>query len=198
MNINVNDENLDLRTRRMHKLLFDTLIDLLTEKNFNDIRISDICDKAMIHRTTFYKHFEDKFQLLDFMLRQLIQDFEKKSLQYTSEDNPNQYYANLFKLLLEHMRENKKMYTIGLLNNGSAMKMLQKIVLQCIKSKLEFDVTNGAKFIVPIDIIADFYSPALVYSAGEWLEEGMIVPIEQMVQYCDIIANALQKNRQSL
>lgn len=194
MSINTTNENLDLRIRRTHKLLFDSLISLLSEKSFEDIRISDICDKAMIHRTTFYKHFEDKYQLLDFLLRQLIHDFEEKSLQYTATNNQRQYYTNLFKLLLEHMRENRKMYSVGLLNNGSAMKLLQKIVLQCVKSKLELDEANGTKFIVPINIIAEFYSPALVYSAGEWLEEGMIVPIEQMVEYCDTIASVLQTN----
>lgn len=197
MSNNTTNENLDLRIRRTHKLLSDSLISLLTEKSFEDIRISDICDKAMIHRTTFYKHFEDKYQLLDFLLRQLIHDFEEKSLQYTATNNQRQYYTNLFKLLLEHMSENRKMYSIGLLNNGSAMKLLQKIVLQCVKSKLENDEANGVKFIVPINIIAEFYSPALVYSAGEWLEEGMIVPIEQMVEYCDTIASVLQTNHKN-
>jgi AcrR family transcriptional regulator len=191
MNNNLINENLDLRIRRTHKLLFDSLTSLLTEKSFDDIRISDICDKAMVHRTTFYKHFEDKYQLLDFLLRQLIKEFEEKSLQYTPIDNSKQYYPNLFRLLLEHMCENRKMYSVGLLNNGSAMKLLQKIVLQCIKSKLENDENNGINFIVPISIIAEFYSPALVYSAGEWLEEGMPIPIDQMVQYCDIIADTL-------
>ena len=192
MNNNTIDEKLDLRIRRTHKLLSDALISLLKEKSFEDIRISDICDEAMVHRTTFYKHFEDKYHLLDFLLRQLIQDFEEKSLQYTPADNPKQYYTNLFRLLLEHMSENKKMYSIGLLNNGSAMKQLRKIVLECIKSKLENDEANGIKFIVPITIVAEFYSPALVYSAGEWLEEGMPIPIDQMVEYCDNIVNTLQ------
>ena len=191
MNNNIINENLDLRIRRTHKLLFDALTSLLTEKNFDAIRISDICDKAMVHRTTFYKHFEDKYQLLDFLLRQLIQDFEDKSLLYTPCDNTKQYYTNLFRLLLEHMCENRKMYSVGLLNNGSAMKLLQKIVLQFIRSKLENDEAKGINFIVPISIIAEFYSPALVYSAGEWLEEGMPIPIEQMVQYCDTIVDTL-------
>jgi AcrR family transcriptional regulator len=197
MSNNTTNENLDLRIRRTHKLLSDSLISLLSEKSFEDIRISDICEKAMIHRTTFYKHFEDKYQLLDFLLRQLIHDFEEKSLQYTATNNQRQYYTNLFKLLLEHMSENRKMYSIGLLNNGSAMKLLQKIVLQCIKAKLKHDEADGVKFIVPINIIAEFYSPALVYSAGEWLEEGMIVPIEQMVEYCDTIASVLQTNHKN-
>lgn len=193
MNNNITNKNLDLRIRRTYKLLSDSLISLLTEKSFDDIRISDICNKAMIHRTTFYKHFEDKYQLLDFLLRQLIHDFEERSLQNTTI-NQKQYYTNLFRLLLEHMSENRKMYSIGLLNNGSAMKLLQKIILQCVKSKLKDDEANGIKFIVPTTIIAEFYSPALVYSAGEWLEEGMIIPIDQMVEYCDTIASVLQKS----
>jgi AcrR family transcriptional regulator len=197
MNNTVINENLDLRIRRTHKLLFDSLTSLLAEKSFDDIRISDICDKAMVHRTTFYKHFEDKYHLLDFLLRQLIQDFEEKSLQYTPVNNSKQYYTNLFRLILEHMSENKKMYSIGLLNNGSAMKQLQKIVLECIKSKLENDEANGIKFIVPITIIADFYSPAFVYSAGEWLEEGMPISIDQMVEYCNTIVAGLHITHES-
>ena len=191
MSNNTIDEKLDLRIRRTHKLLSNSLISLLKEKSFDDIRISDICDEAMVHRTTFYKHFEDKYHLLDFLLRQLIQDFEEKSLKYTPGDNSKQYYTNLFRRLLEHMSENKKMYSIGLLNNGSAMKQLKKIVLENINVKLENDENSGIKFIVPISIISEFYSPALVYSAGEWLEEGMPIPIDQMVEYCDTIVNAL-------
>lgn len=185
------NEKIDLRIRRTHKLLSNSLMSLLTEKSFEDIRISDICDRAMVHRTTFYKHFEDKYQLLDCLLRDLIEDFEKESLK-TPADDPKQYYSNLFRLLLEHMCKNKKMYTIGLLNTSSAMKQLQKIVLESIEYRLRNDEKNGIEFIVPIDIIAGFFSPALVYSAGEWLEEDMIIPIEEMVKYCDNIVEALQ------
>jgi len=197
MNNNTIDEKLDLRIRRTHKLLSNSLISLLKEKSFDDIRISDICDEAMVHRTTFYKHFEDKYHLLEFLLRQLIQDFEEKSLKYTPGDNSKQYYTNLFRRLLEHMSANKKMYSIGLLNNDSAMKQLRRIILECIKSKLENDEANGIKFIVPITIVAEFYSPAFVYSAGEWLEEGMPIPIDQMVEYCDTIVAGLHMTHES-
>jgi hypothetical protein len=95
------------------------------------------------------------------------------------------------------MSQNKKMYSIGLLNNGSAMKQLRKIILECIKSKLEDDEANGIKFIVPITIIAEFYSPAFVYSSGEWLEEGMPIPIDQMVEYCDTIVSGLHITHES-
>jgi len=75
-----NNKTLDLRIRRTHKLLFDALTLLLSEKSFDNITITDICEKAMVHRTTFYKHFEDKYHLLDSLISQLVQNLKKKAL----------------------------------------------------------------------------------------------------------------------
>ena len=55
----------DLRTARTYKLLKDSLLQLLSEKSFDNIKVNDICDLAMVHRTTFYSHFSDKYELLD-------------------------------------------------------------------------------------------------------------------------------------
>lgn len=191
---NETNETLDLRIRRTHKLLFNALMSLLTKKAFEDIRISDICDNAMIHRTTFYKHFEDKYQLLDYLLIQLVEDFEERSIKYTPIDNPRQYYVNLFKLLLEHMYENKKMYSVGLLKNGSAMKLLQKIVVERTKSKLESNQAKGVIFSIPIPILSEFYSSAMISLASWWLENNMPISIDEMVKYGDAMIGELATN----
>ena len=51
----------DLRIVKTKKVLFDTLIKLMRQKNFDKIKISDICDEALINRSTFYAHYEDKY-----------------------------------------------------------------------------------------------------------------------------------------
>ena len=45
---------------------FDMMVN--QKKNFGDIRVREICEDANIHRSTFYRHFEDKYQLLEFGL----------------------------------------------------------------------------------------------------------------------------------
>lgn len=185
------DESLDLRILRTHKLLFDALTTLLTEKAFEDIRISDICQKAMVHRTTFYKHFEDKYHLLDFLLRQIMADFEEKSLKCTPGIDSREYYVNLFRLLLEHMHENKKLYSIGLLNDKSTIKLLKNIVIERIRSSLESNVANGIKLIIPIPIISEFYSGASVNLARWWLENNMQISIDEMAKYADAMISNL-------
>ena len=61
-----NNEKTDLRVRRTYKLLSDALISLMKVKPFEKISVMDICNEAMVHRATFYTHFEDKYQLLKF------------------------------------------------------------------------------------------------------------------------------------
>ena len=53
----------DLRVLRTHTLLLRALSDLLQEKPFDEIRVKDLCQRAMVHRSTFYAHFEDKRHL---------------------------------------------------------------------------------------------------------------------------------------
>lgn len=64
----------DLRIQRTHRLLLSALVDLLSEKSFSDLRVKDICERAGVHRSTFYTHFEDKSHLLLFGIQELMDD----------------------------------------------------------------------------------------------------------------------------
>ncbi|SDZ12604.1 regulatory protein, tetR family [Bacillus sp. 166amftsu] len=70
-----NEEQLDLRIRRTHKFLWESLFELMTQskQKYSSITINQICDRAMVHRTTFYKHFEDKNALLVFGFKQYLE-----------------------------------------------------------------------------------------------------------------------------
>lgn len=65
------EEQVDLRVRRTHKLLWEALMAELSERPFEAITVKDICERAMVHRTTFYKHYEDKYALLERGMRQM-------------------------------------------------------------------------------------------------------------------------------
>ena len=54
----------DLRVIKTKNALFNALIELMKDKTFEEIKVSDICNKALINRSTFYAHFDDKYDLL--------------------------------------------------------------------------------------------------------------------------------------
>jgi AcrR family transcriptional regulator len=62
----------DPRVKRTRKLLQDAFMALLGEKSFHAISVQDIAERATLNRATFYAHFEDKYALMDYMVRDLF------------------------------------------------------------------------------------------------------------------------------
>jgi AcrR family transcriptional regulator len=73
-----------LRTRRM---LMDSLANLLTRKEFEDISVQEITEEATLNRATFYLHYPDKtalFQAMtDLRFRALI---ERRGISFSNCD----------------------------------------------------------------------------------------------------------------
>lgn len=62
----------DPRIVRTRTLLMDAFIKLSHKKDFKDITISDITNEATVNRVTFYSHFEDKYELMDAAISEVI------------------------------------------------------------------------------------------------------------------------------
>ena len=45
------------------------------DKTFEEIKVSDICKKALINRSTFYSHYNDKYELLVDFINALKEEF---------------------------------------------------------------------------------------------------------------------------
>lgn len=54
----------DRRVLRTRDILGDALFALMHEKNFDDITVQDLLDRAGVGRSTFYVHYRDKDDLL--------------------------------------------------------------------------------------------------------------------------------------
>jgi len=57
-------ESEDPRIQKTKILLFASLAEALEEKDFVHITVKDICETANVNRSTFYRHYEDKLDLL--------------------------------------------------------------------------------------------------------------------------------------
>ncbi len=66
------EKKLDPRIKRTRQLLQQALIELMAEKSFQAITVQDIAERATVNRVTFYAHFEDKYALLEYTIREMI------------------------------------------------------------------------------------------------------------------------------
>jgi AcrR family transcriptional regulator len=62
----------DPRVKRTRKLIVEAFFALMAEKSFHAISVQDIAERATVNRATFYLHFEDKYALMDWVVRDLF------------------------------------------------------------------------------------------------------------------------------
>lgn len=110
------------------QLLKDNLIDLLEKKNLERITIKELCEKADINRTTYYKYYLDQYDQLEKIEDEIFVDMgnyiENNSIHNSKEneiiiENILEYIENnqrTFKILLEKADinfQNKMLSFIG-------------------------------------------------------------------------------------
>lgn len=175
----------DLRVIKTKNILYTTLINLMREKKFEEIKVSDICNQALINRSTFYAHYTDKYELLADYISDL-----KKSLLLELEKNKNtlntkEYYLEMIRLFFNHIDENREIYLSTVINNHNS------IMMDIVYDVLVHDISAGLKkeegSQIPTDILAKFYLGAVVSVGMEWLKNGKQYTKEEMLDYFDLL-----------
>ena len=113
-----NEEHLDLRQRKTRKLLVEALAQLLEEESFQELSVTDICRRAMVHRTTFYAHFNDKQELLRYLLEGLERECAATCLPQDPERSPREYLLTAARNVFQFFAQRRALYR-ACLNSGA-------------------------------------------------------------------------------
>lgn len=92
----------DLRVIKTRSNIKNTFIQLLSEKEFNEITIQNILDKALINRSTFYKHYSDKYKLAEQLVDEIIKDATSFINERFSDKKELDLFATIYKIY-EHL-----------------------------------------------------------------------------------------------
>ncbi|WP_340401027.1 TetR/AcrR family transcriptional regulator [Paenibacillus sp. FSL H8-0079] len=68
---------IDRRIRKSQEAIKKAVVELMIEKNFDQITLQDISDRADVSRRTIYLHYMDKFDLLDKLLEEHIDELRE-------------------------------------------------------------------------------------------------------------------------
>ena len=67
----------DARVRYTVHMIQNVFLELLKEKPVAKITVKEICGHAEINRSTFYKHYQDVYDLMEKLENEAVEAFEK-------------------------------------------------------------------------------------------------------------------------
>ena len=103
------EQKLDLRIQKTDLPVTKALIEMMEEMPFEDIKVKELRDRAMIRMSTFYKHFADKYELLAFIVKEVINDYNERIRQDCPADDPVVFYNKLLDYVFEFAKANQKL-----------------------------------------------------------------------------------------
>lgn len=177
----------DLRVIKTRKLIYQTLLELMKEKTFEEIKVSDICSKAMINRSTFYAHYEDKYELLVDFLSNLKEEFAHELNENCKENlSIREYYIRLISLFLDHIDSKRDVYNSIMVNNRSSIMMdiLLSVVNDDILKRFK---ENDINLKVPTEVISKFYLGGVINIGMEWLSNSNKYTKEEILDYLELL-----------
>lgn len=68
---------MDRRKRKSQVAIRQALLELIREKDFDQITIADITNRADLNRGTFYLHYEDKYKMIDELENGFINELQQ-------------------------------------------------------------------------------------------------------------------------
>ena len=177
-----NEERLDLRQRKTRALLVKALAELMEERPFSELSVVDICSRAMVHRTTFYAHFNDKRELLGYLLSQLEQECVETCLPKKEMTSPKEYFLTAVKNALGFFQDRRSLY-LACLNSGmeAEVHVLSDRAAQELCRRLSQPAFRDAAPEVDPQIAARFYIGAVLALIRWWLTSDDPVPQETLL-----------------
>ncbi|WP_295162562.1 TetR-like C-terminal domain-containing protein [uncultured Brachyspira sp.] len=185
-----NSNKNNARVKKTKKLLEDSLGLLLEEKSFEDIRVIDICEKANMHRSTFYTYYNDKYELLKSKLDEYKAKFLEDLNRYKIENKLKNSHVDIMNKILQYFYLNRKYLKIIFENNkdGSVTDILREYLrFYIIEGIKDFKTIRPDREYV-IRVMSSFYSGAFVSVITDWIKNDCFISVEDLAQYLsDII-----------
>ena len=173
----------DLRVQRTRKLLQQALFEITVEKGFAAVTVRDITNRARVNRSTFYRHYLDKYDLLNQYLDELhARMAEAVALaEKASQTTPERVPAGLL-VLVKHVQEYADFYRVMLGQNGDQVftyrfRQMSENRYRFLFS--QFGVVTDPKS-PPTDMKLSYISCAAVGALLWWLENDQPSTAEQL------------------
>ena len=181
--------------------LIESFKGLAMEKPVEKITIKDITDGAGVIRTTFYNHFQDKYDLIEQILKEEIIDPVGPLLE-------NDMIDETILLIFKNLEKNRPFYRrLARLEGGQTGfdQIVQRQVQARLKSYMEerispegYEIMKSKFHWLSLDLVAEYYAQNITFVAMTWVRSGMDITPEDATSVFNMILTLSLKDLTTL
>lgn len=177
-----------IMTEMTKVLLSNSFKKLLSKKPLNKITVKDIVNDCKLTRQTFYYHFQDIYELLDWTY--------KNEIGHLLTEPQNQSWEKVVKGILNFIKENKSMFSYTMQAVGR--EYFEQAIYPDLYEFSKYKITKASEEIdVPeekINFMANLQSITIISLIVQWANNGMKENPDEIVKMLDKTLNSAPMN----
>ena len=168
------------------KIIADTFKELLLKNSMEKITVKEICEKAGVIRPTFYNHFADKYEVLEYIIRTDILEPIKPLLF-------NNMMTAAYTLLLTNIGNDIEFYKRAVMIEGQnsfsniSISLVTELLVETIE-KLH-PVHHFRYSWMSREMLAEYYANTMCYIAINWIKRDFTVSPDELSEIFDYISS---------
>ena len=183
------------KNRKTKRLIQQSFIRILERKPFESITVGDIAKEAAVNRGTFYLHYEDKYDLLAQMERQLFEDLGRQIDELQAGDpeggTVDEKLERLAEALFRFIELHAPVLNVFFSGHGRAgfHYRFRDALAEKVGTSLEKDAAVRTQLSAPLDYFISFMTSAFLGLIEQWVRGGLDkTPKEMTGMYREIVA----------
>ena len=157
------------------KRMADAFVDMLSQKSYADITVTDIVNTAQVARVSFYRNFNSISDVVDYITDELANEFIDKILPVLNSNDENKWREFLFDFINNALNNRGKIEAINLQNTA--------VLFSYLNTKMQMYVNVNSNKTIS-DKYTSYVKACLINNVvKKWIDDGMVETPEEIINY---------------
>jgi AcrR family transcriptional regulator len=174
------ERRVDPRVKRTRELIVGAFNDLVAEKGHTGLTVQEIAERATMNRATFYAHFTDQYELLDYYISESFREELRRRL----PDSPGLSRENLKALVLAACEFLSKLETNCRRSDRQFRPLIEARVqgelYELLLGWVEASPERAGGWSVDPEVVASVVSWSIFGAALDWSRNGTVPSPEEV------------------
>lgn len=161
--------------RSVKQQILDAFMELMTQKSYMEITVTDLVTTAQVARVSFYRNFDSINDVIDTIIDELSDEYMEDILPTLISNDERKWREFLFEYFYRFLRNQKKFTAIGFQNMA--------VFFSRMNAKMQLKESE-----LPNRTIYEKYAPfgklgMINNIAKKWMDDGMKETPEEMINF---------------